>query len=137
MKPMKIRTAILCLPVRDLDRTLAFYRSVFGLADAQIDEGMIALELPNLYLFLMSKDSFETYTRKAGRDAQFPDGKAGTVISCAMETQQSVDAMLEAVPKHGGATPAVAGMDEASGGYIGYVTDPDGYLWELVYPKPR
>lgn len=132
---MQIRTTILCLPVRDLDATLAFYRNVFGFSDAQADGGMIALELPNLSLFLMDQPSFETYSRKAGRDAQFPDGKAGSIISCAMQTRASVDAMLASAPKHGGSSPTPAAMDESSGGYIGYIADPDGYLWELVHPK--
>jgi catechol 2,3-dioxygenase-like lactoylglutathione lyase family enzyme len=45
---MKIRTTILCLPVTDLQKTLDFYQGVFGFGNAQIDGGMITLELPNL-----------------------------------------------------------------------------------------
>ncbi|WP_159586493.1 VOC family protein [Chelativorans xinjiangense] len=133
----KIRTTVLCLPVSDPDRTLAYYRNVFGYRDAEIEEGIIALELPNLSLFLMEKDAFETYSRKAGRDAQLPGANAGMAISCAMETREAVDAMLEAAPMHGGSVPGKAAMDEMSGGYTGYVSDPDGHLWELVFPEPR
>ena len=62
---MKIKTTVLCLPVANLDRTLVFYQEVFGLPDAQIEEEMVALELPNLSLFLMSKKSYESYTVRA------------------------------------------------------------------------
>jgi len=134
---MKIRTTVVCLPIRDLDKTLAFYKNALGFSDAQVDEGIIALELPNLSLFLMEKNAFETYTKKAGRDAQFPDNNAGAVISCAMETKEEVDTILENVLKHGGTTSAKAAMDETSGGYTGYFTDPDGHLWELVYPQQQ
>lgn len=132
---MKIRTTVVCLPVRDIDKTLAFYQNALGFSDAQVEEGMITLELPNLSLFLMEKSAFETYTKKVGRNAQFPDNNVGVVISCAMETREEVDTILESVPEHGGTTPAKAAMDEMSGGYIGYFTDPDGHLWELVYPR--
>ncbi len=65
---------------------------------------------------------------------QFPDDRAGTIISCAMESKEAVDAVSEKAPEYGGAASGKAVMDETSGGYIGYFSDPDGYLWELVYP---
>ncbi len=131
---MNIRTTVVCLPVRNPDKTLLFYQNVFGFSDIQMDEGIITLELPNLSLFFMKKDSFESYTKKIGRKAQFPDNNAGMVISCAMEAREDMDTILEKVPKHGGAVPNQVAMDKASGGYIGYFSDPDGHLWELVYP---
>lgn len=134
---MKIRTTIVCLPVRDPERTLGFYKNALGFSDAQIDEGIVALELPNLSLFLMEKDAFEDYSQKAGRGAGFPDDNVGMLISCAMKTQEEVDTILENAPEHGGAVPNKAAMDEASGGYIGYFSDPDGHLWELVFPQPK
>lgn len=131
---MKIRTTVVCLPVRNIEKTLAFYKNVLGFSDATSDEGIIVLELPNLSLFLMEKNVFETYSKKAGRIAQFPNEGAGIVISCAMETKAEVDTVLENVPGNGGTVPGKAAVDETSGGYIGYFSDPDGYLWELVYP---
>ena len=128
---MSIRTTIVCLPIRDPDRTLAFYKSALGFSDIQIDEGIIALELPNLSLFLMERSAFETYSGRAGRGAQFPNDKAGVVISCAMESEEEVNANLENVPKYGGTVPNKAATDQTSGGYTGYFSDPDGYLWEL------
>lgn len=134
---MDIRTTVVCLPVSNTDKTLSFYQNVFGLPDITIEEDMIALELPNLSLFLMAKDAFEMYSKKAGRLAQFPGNNAGTIISCAMKSKENVDTMLAQAPAHGGAVPGKAEMDEKSGGYIGYMADPDGHVWELVYPKPR
>jgi predicted lactoylglutathione lyase len=117
-------------------KTLTFYREALGFSDAQIEEGIIALELPNLSLFLMDKDAFEIYSKKARRRAQFPDGNAGMVVSCAVESREEVDMVLETAPKHGGSVPDQAAMDETSGGYTGYFADPDGHLWELVFPQP-
>lgn len=132
---LKIRTTVLCLPISDPDRTLTFYRNVFGYSDAEIEDGIILLELPHLSLFLMERGAFESYSRKAGRGAQLPN-RCGMIISCAMETRDSVDALLEAASRHGGSAPGKAARDETSGGYTGYVADPDGHLWELVFPEP-
>ncbi|WP_265519752.1 VOC family protein [Nitratireductor luteus] len=136
MRSSDIKTTVLCLPVSDPDRTLAFYRNVFGYPGAEIEDRIIPLELPHLSLFLMERGAFESYSKKAGRGAQLPNENAGMVISCAMETKEAVDAMLEAAPRHGGSARAKAAMDKASGGYTGYVSDPDGHLWELVFPEP-
>lgn len=132
---MKIRTTVVCLPVHNLDKTLAFYKEALGFSDIQIDGGIITLELPNLSLFLMEKDAFESYTKKVEREAQFPNNNAGLIISCAVETKEEVDVILKDVPKYGGTVPKEAVADDTSGGYIGYFFDPDGHLWELVYPQ--
>lgn len=134
---MKIQTSILCLPVTDLDTTLGFYRQVFGLDDAEAEDGIIAIELPNLSLFLMAKDGFEFYTRQIDRDALMPGSSAPAVISCAVETREDVDGALAKAEAHGGSGGGPAAVDAASGGYTGYLTDPDGHLWELVCPQPR
>lgn len=104
---MKIKTTVLCLPVNDLQKTLVFYKGVFGFPDVKIEESILALEFPNMSLFLMEQESFESYTKKANRAALFP----------------------------GGASPGAASIDPSFGGYIGYVSDPDGHLWELVWPN--
>ena len=134
---MKIRTTVVCLPIRDAAATAAFYKSALGFFDLQLEHGMVTLELPNLSLFLMERHAFETYSKKARRAAQLPNDKAGIVISCAMGSKAEVDAILRNVPKHGGSVPGAATVDAVSEGYIGYFSDPDGYLWELVYPQPR
>ncbi len=134
---MKIRTTVVCLPVRNIEKTLEFYKVALNFSNAAIEEGIIVIEIPNLSLFLMEKNIFETYSKKAGREAQFPNEKAGLVISCAMESKESIDTVLESVPKHGGSVPDKATLSEQSGGYIGYFSDPDGYLWEIVYPMQQ
>ena len=132
---MKIKTTVLCLPVANLDRTLVFYQEVFGLPEAQIEDEMIAFELPNLSLFLMSKESYESYTTKAKRSALMPGKSAPAIISCAIETKHDVDQALAKAEGFDSTAITPAEVDALSGGYIGYVSDPDGHLWELVCPK--
>lgn len=134
---MHIRTTIVCLPVRDLDKTLAFYKNVFSLPRIQVEEGIITVELPNLSLFLMEASAFETYSKKAGRGVQFPKDTIGAIFSCALMAKEEVDVALEEAPNYGGTVTGKATIDETFGGYIGYISDPDGHLWELVYPPQQ
>lgn len=130
-----IRATVVCLPVRDLARTQAFYQHVLGQADAQIEDGIIALELPDLTLFLMDVAAFAAYSTKAGLEPALPEGEAGAIFSCAMTTREALDAVLATAPDHGGTVRRAAAMDDMAGGYTGYVADPDGHLWELVAPQ--
>ena len=106
----------------------------FDIALYEPDGDMIAIELPNLSIFLMTKESYESYTKKANREALMPGASAPAVISCVVETKEDVDQALGEVEVYGGSSAGPAAIDAASGGYIGYVADPDGHLWELVCP---
>lgn len=129
---MKIKTTVLCLPVIDLQKSLVFYKEVFEFPDAKIEEGILALEFPNLSLFIMEKESYESYSAKANRVALLPGDSAPAIISCAVETKQDVDQALERARKYGGKAPGAPAIDASFGGYIGYISDPEGHLWELV-----
>ncbi len=134
---MKIIGTVVCLPIHDSVKTITFYKNIFGLADLKMEEGIITLELPNLSLFLMENDAFEVYSKKAGRGVQFPNGNSGVIISCALQAKEEVDKALLYAPDHGGTVAAEAMVDETYGGYVGYIADPDGHLWELVYPPQQ
>lgn len=134
---MNIRTTVVCLPIQDPDKTLTFYKNVFDLPGLQNEEGIITIELPNLSLFLMEKDVYETYSRKAGRGAQFPNNDIGTIFSCALVSENDVDTALKNAINYGGTATNEVAVDEAYGGYVGYIADPDGHLWELVYPRKQ
>jgi len=134
---MKIKTTVLCLPVTDLQKALLFYQGVFGFSQAKIEEGILALEFPNLSLFILEKQGYEAYSNKAKRAALFPGDSAPAILSCAVESKADVDQALENAEKYGGSAPAAAAIDPSFGGYIGYVCDPEGHLWELVFPNQQ
>lgn len=43
------------------------------------------------------KETFETYSKKAGRGTQFPENNIGTIIGCALTSKEDVDTALENV----------------------------------------
>lgn len=127
---MNISTTIVCLPVKDLDTSLLFYKNVFDLPDMQIEEGIVTIELPNISIFLMQINSFEDYTLKIGRGVQLPNQNIGMIISCAISSQKEIDTALTKALKYGGSMNEAV-LHEELGGYI---CDPDGHTWELVKP---
>ncbi len=48
-----------------------------------------------------------------------------------------VDTAWENAPNYGGAVSGKDRIDETYGGYIRYISDPDGHLWKLVYPPQQ
>ncbi len=132
---MKIKTSVLCLPVIDLQKALLFYKGVFGFRDAKIEEGILSLEFPNLSLFIMERGGYESYTAKVNRKALFPGDAAPAIISCAVESKHDVDRALERAREYGGEAGVEPTIDPTFGGYIGYLSDPDGHLWEIVFPN--
>jgi predicted lactoylglutathione lyase len=121
---------VVALPVHDLERSLSFYRDGLGLETTGIDEFMIAFELPNLSLFLIAEDEYGSYVRRAGIAASSGPAPAACIISCAIGSREELDDVLNRATTAGGSVAAPAG--EHDGSYMGYFSDPDGHLWELV-----
>lgn len=128
---MKPATVIVSLPVADPDRSLRFYRDGLDLSPAEIDESGIAFELPNLSLFLIERREYENYTDRAGIGSVSAPAAGACVISCAIGSKEEVDDILARAATAGGSASAPA--DEHDGSYMGYFSDPDGHLWELVF----
>ena len=127
---MQAKTVVVSLPVSDLARSLSFYQEGLGLAPSDLDETIIAFELPNLSLFLIVTDEYATYIERAGVAASAAPVPGACIISCAIGTNAEVDEILERAARAGATTSRWPGDD---GGRTGYFSDPDGHIWELVY----
>ncbi len=121
---------IVALPVADLERSHRFYREGLGVDAADIDGGMFVVELPNLSLFLMNQQDYAGYAERAGVVTGGAPVPGGCIFSAAMGSRGEVDQALAGAERTGGSIPGPA--QELDGGYLGYLRDPDGHLWELV-----
>ena len=127
---MKPTTMIVALPVADLDRSLRFYREGLGVDASDIDGGMFVIELPNLSLFLMNQEDYAGYAERTGTATGGAPAPGGCIFSAAIGSRAEVDEALAGAERAGGSIPGPA--QELDGGYMGYLGDPDGHLWELV-----
>ncbi|WP_309104325.1 VOC family protein [Microbacterium sp.] len=127
MKPV---TTVLSLPVTDLDRSARFYRDGLGLAPADPDGGVVAVELPNLSLFLIERDEFETYLDRAGVPGRPRFENGACILSAAIATRDEIERVVSRAISAGG---TAEGPAEHDGSFTAYVRDPDGHVWELVH----
>lgn len=141
---MEPQIDVITLAVEDLERSLAFYREGLGLASP----GVIGTEWPGdetdapgaaVMFELRNGLTLSLYPRTSlARDAGIAAGppKTGELsIGHLVGSRTEVDAVL-AQAKAAGATVLGQPRDRPWGIYSGYFRDPDGHLWEIIWPHP-
>jgi catechol 2,3-dioxygenase-like lactoylglutathione lyase family enzyme len=128
---MEPRISIITLGVKDLEASLAFYRDGLGFPTTRKAEGgIIFFQTQGVCLELypieeLAKDVAPDFSHERSR---FP----GITLAHNVRTQEEVDQVLELARK-AGAVIEKPGQPTFWGGYSGYFSDPDGYLWEVAY----
>lgn len=132
---MKPRITVLTLAVADLERSVAFYRdglglSTKGIVGTEFEHGSVAFfDLESgLKLALWRRSDL---AHDAGLSASEPSSLEFS-LGHNVRTRAEVDAVM-AEAAGAGATIVKAAQDTFWGGYAGYVADPDGHLWEIVW----
>lgn len=125
---MEPRISIITLGVSDLERSTRFYRDGLGLPLQEGSEGIAFFQLQGTWLAL--------YPRQAlAADAKItPDGTGWPRFTLAhnVRSKEAVDATLEEA-RAAGALIVKNAQDTDWGGYSGYFSDPDGFLWEVAW----
>ncbi len=129
---MKPKISIITLGVSDLAASVLFYREGLGFPAPNYNDGddICFLELEGTWLSLYRRAKFpdEANVKFASADAGTPT----ITLAHNLSSPEEVDAaMSEAVAA--GATLVKQPEEVFWGGYSGYFSDPDGYLWELAY----
>jgi uncharacterized protein len=123
-------TAIM-LGVADLARSKSFYRDGLG---CEIDQ-----DHPHFVSFKLGKgsSSLALYDREAAaQDAGVPaegSGFRGASFHYILDSHEGVDELIGKAVAAGGAVVKKAAAAQW-GGYFGYFSDPDGYLWKVATP---
>jgi catechol 2,3-dioxygenase-like lactoylglutathione lyase family enzyme len=127
---MEARISIITLGVEDLERSYQFYTKL-GLPSSKTPEdGIIFFKTGGVCLAL--------YPIQALAEDVNPDftaakkGFSGVTLAHNTRSREEVDALLE-LAVSAGATLEKPAQDVFWGGYSGYFSDPDGYLWEVAY----
>jgi catechol 2,3-dioxygenase-like lactoylglutathione lyase family enzyme len=127
---MKPKISLLTLGVRDMARSLAFYRDGLGLPTHNYEEGadVAFFALEGTWLAINPRE-------KLAEDAQIPaegHGFSGVTIAHNEQSKEKVDEVY-ARAIAAGAKAVKKPQDVFWGGYSGYFADPDGHLWEVAY----
>ena len=128
---MEPRISIITLGVEDLERSLRFYRDGLWLPTTWSPEkGVIFFKTRGTSLALYPFDKLAEDVSPSMR-AEKPKF-SGVALAYNTRTKSEVDELLDKAGKAGGRIEKPA-QDAFWGGYSGYFSDPDGYLWEVAY----
>jgi len=126
---MEPRISIITLGVRELQRSITFYRTGLGLPTNYKDgEGIAFFQLSGTWLALYPSNAL-------AEDACLPPERTqfgGFTLAHNVPSKEMVDRVIaQAVAS--GATLLKPAADAFWGGYSGYFSDPDGHPWEVAW----
>jgi catechol 2,3-dioxygenase-like lactoylglutathione lyase family enzyme len=136
---MEPRINLITLGVEDLTRSISFYIAL-GLPRFPFDsDGIAFFELNGTWLALYPKDALADDVGLSSQGSGFP----GFTLAHNLASPAAVDhVMSEALSA--GARLLKPAQETFWGGYSGYFSDPDGFLWEVAHvpqfwigPKPE
>jgi uncharacterized protein len=125
---MEPRISLITLGVTDLPRATRFYEECLGLPRLETPPGITFFELGKTWLALWDRASLAADAGVAAQGSGFP----GFALAHNVRSAEEVDALLAHVATCGG-TVVKPGHRADWGGYSGYFTDPDGFLWEVAH----
>lgn len=127
---MKSKISLITLGVKDFEKSFRFYRDGLGFKphDYKEKDNIVFFEMDGTWLSLFPKN-------KLAEDATVPpegNGFVGITLAHNVKSKKEVDKIFNLAVSVG-AKPIKKPQDAFWGGYSGYFSDPDGYLWEVAY----
>jgi predicted lactoylglutathione lyase len=125
---MEQRVSIVTLGVTDLERSRGFYERLGWRQSMAKAQGVVFFQAGGMAVALYPRQELA----KDANVAPDGDGFAGMTLAFNARTRQDVDSVL-AEAKAAGAAILKPAQDVFWGGYSGYFSDPDGFLWEVAW----
>jgi catechol 2,3-dioxygenase-like lactoylglutathione lyase family enzyme len=128
---MEPRISLITLGVRDLERSLRFYKDGLGFPTTRkAEQGIVFFQTAGVCLALfpidlLAKDVSENLAAEKSRFS-------GITLAHNVRQKEDVNRILQQAQAAGGRIEKPAQQAEW-GGYSGYFSDPDGYLWEVAW----
>jgi catechol 2,3-dioxygenase-like lactoylglutathione lyase family enzyme len=122
------RVSIITLGVSDLERSSEFYGRLGWRRSTAKSEGIVFFQAGGMALALYPRDEL-------AKDANIaPEGRGFNGMSLAYNARNraEVDSVLKEAAT-AGATILKPAQEAFWGGYSGYFSDPDGFLWEVAW----
>lgn len=127
------RVNIVCLGVRDMQKSLAFYKNIgFKAYVKENNPPIVFFDNQGSKIELYPIEGLAKDINADNPPAISPGGFCGMTLACNMKSEKEVDDCMALVEKHGGII-AKKPQKVFWGGYSGYFQDPDGYYWEVAY----
>lgn len=129
---MEPRISLITLGVSDLQRSLRFYRDGLGFPTTwDGSKGVVFFKNGGTALALYPYDDLAKDVGESFRNIPRPKFN-GITLAHNVRQKEEVDQVLNLAQSAGGKIEKPA-HDTFWGGYSGYFSDPDGYLWEVAH----
>ena len=128
---MEPRLSIVTLGVSDLERSFRFYHDGLGFPTSRDpSQGIVFFQTNGVCLALYPLDKLaeDVSPDLSSERSSF----SGFTLAHNTRTKDEVDEVLRLAQGAGGKIEKPA-QDVFWGGYSGYFSDPDGFLWEVAY----
>ena len=122
------RLTMVTLGVADLERSVSFYCDGLGLPCEPGPKGIAFFLMGETRLALYPTDALAA---DVGTSASF-SGFRGFTLAHNVESKARVDEVLMEAIRAGASLERPAAEAEW-GGYSGYISDPDGFVWEVAW----
>lgn len=121
------------LPVRDLERTKAFFSSLgFHFEPRFTDENAACMVISDdIFVMLLVESFFQTFTRKKICDAT---AQTEVLVCLSCDSREQVDEIVAKASAAGGKIPREP--EDHGFMYSHAFEDCDGHIWELVFMRP-
>lgn len=125
------RINIVCLGVRDMERSIRFYKDGLGF---ETNEESCS---PPVIFFKAGGAALELYpidglAEDTGGGETRAAGFSGVTLACNVKSREEVREIIRRA-REAGAKITKEPQDAFWGGYHAYFSDPDGYYWEVAY----
>jgi uncharacterized protein len=125
---MEQRVSLITLGVTDLNRSREFYECLGWRRSMAKAEGIVFFQTGSMALALYPRPDL-------AKDANIPpegNGFSGVTLAYNTRNRTEVDSVLKEA-QAAGATILKPAQEAFWGGYSGYFSDPDGFLWEVAW----
>ena len=126
---MALQVSAIMLGVKDVDRAKRFYVEGLGCEVDQDFPGFVRCTLGEGSSMLALSER-EYAAQDAGVSAE-GSGFSGVSLHFITDSRDQVDEVMKTADAAGGSVVKAAAEAEW-GGYFGYFSDPDGYLWKVT-----
>jgi catechol 2,3-dioxygenase-like lactoylglutathione lyase family enzyme len=128
-RTVALQASVIMLGVKDVDRAKKFYVEGLGCEIDQDFPGFVRCRLGEGSSMLALYE-WEAAAQDAGVSAE-GSGFRGVSFHFLTDSREAVDAVMQTAEAAGGTVVKTAAAADW-GGYFGYFSDPDGYLWKVA-----
>jgi predicted lactoylglutathione lyase len=121
------------LPVKNLDRSMTFFKALGFTLNAQFTDETAACMVisDDIHAMLLTHKKFKEFTPKAIADTS----KTSEVLTClSAESRDEVNKIVDAALKAGGRK--LLEPQDYGFMYLRSFQDPDGHIWEIIWMDP-